>query len=83
MSTTTHTVAQPLAPARTVSPQRPSAAQMRAVATFIHPAHGAAEWPALADCHMVGEWMLHLARQIDLAPPPEQPRDHLAGGARE
>ncbi|MGE0329715.1 MAG: hypothetical protein AB7P37_03370 [Ramlibacter sp.] len=76
-----NTTAQPAT--RTRTPQRPTAAQLRAVALFIHPAHGTAEWPALADCDAVGEWMLHLARQIDAAPPPEQPRDHLPGGARE
>ncbi len=61
-------------------PQRPTAAQLRAVGQFIHPAHGTPEWPGLDVCDAVGAWLLYLAQQIE-ATPPATGRDNLPGGA--
>ncbi len=68
-------------------PQRPTAAQLRAVGQFIHPAHGTPAWPSLDVCDAVGAWLLHLAQHMDATAPKAEPnaqpagRDNLPGGA--
>ncbi len=64
-------------------PQRPTAAQLRAVGQFIHPAHGTPEWPSLDVCDAVGAWLLHLAEMMDLATHTATSRDNLPGGAHD